>query len=256
MRIIESLDGQVNWLLLDESSAALRSSGLDQRIRSSGFTWYSERRALGLSVGALLAQARPEGKVLVLSDEEDADGVRRSLRPGGIEVITGREAEEAGRGLDRLLGEVGAIVSFGDAFAASLTAGHVSALRDGARVLAARPRAFGAEFWGAAIARGLPVCRVDSRVGFAVEIALVIETRKLVAAMGSTALAGVPVVAGGVIGPRGSVVVDSVAHPSCVIGIADGRGGLLPPDEEAPYREARDRVQRQLILDLYRDPYG
>jgi hypothetical protein len=104
---------------------------------------------------------------------------------------------------DTLRGEIGAIVSFGEEHAKSLTAGHASALREGARVLAARPRAFGAEFWGAAIARGLSVCRVDSRVGFAVEIALVIETRKLVAAMGRTALAGVPVVAGGVIGPRG-----------------------------------------------------
>jgi 4-hydroxy 2-oxovalerate aldolase len=40
-------------------------------------------------------------------------------------------------------------------------------------------------------------------------------------------IAAVPVVSGGAIGERGAVVVDDVQHPSRIIGVADGEGGLL-----------------------------
>ncbi len=46
-------------------------------------------------------------------------------------------------------------------------------------------------------------------------------------ALGRSELGGVPVVAGGVIGKAGEVVVDSVGEPTRVIGIADGRGGVV-----------------------------
>lgn len=39
---------------------------------------------------------------------------------------------------------------------------------------------------------------------------------------------GVSVVSGGMIGEIGSVVVDDVAYPTQIVGVADGRGGLLP----------------------------
>ena len=42
---------------------------------------------------------------------------------------------------------------------------------------------------------------------------------------------GIQVVAGGRVGPRGSVVVDSVPMPSTAIGVADGRGQLLAEAE-------------------------
>ena len=40
-------------------------------------------------------------------------------------------------------------------------------------------------------------------------------------------LAGVPVVAGGAMGRRGDVIVDSISNPMRVIGVADGLGGVL-----------------------------
>ena len=46
--------------------------------------------------------------------------------------------------------------------------------------------------------------------------------------VGRTHIDGVPVVAGGLIGRPGEVVVDRVVHPELVIGVADGTGGLLP----------------------------
>jgi len=74
--------------------------------------------------------------------------------------------------------------------------------------------------------------------------------------MGSAVLSGVPVVAGGVIGRRGSVVIDSVKNPSRVIGIADGLGGLLlRPEEEAPYLDAKEKIIGQLMSKLYKKEY-
>ncbi|MGJ3237471.1 MAG: hypothetical protein ACFE0Q_02080 [Anaerolineae bacterium] len=48
-------------------------------------------------------------------------------------------------------------------------------------------------------------------------------------------LSGVTVVSGGAIGEEGDVVVDDVVHPTRVIGVADGSGGLLRPNQD--YRQ-------------------
>ncbi len=45
-------------------------------------------------------------------------------------------------------------------------------------------------------------------------------------ALGWESLDGVPVVAGGAMGQSGDVIVDSVHHPTRVIGVCDGRGGV------------------------------
>jgi hypothetical protein len=46
------------------------------------------------------------------------------------------------------------------------------------------------------------------------------------------AIDDVAIVAGGAIGARGAVIVDSVEHPTRVIGLADGNGGLLAHSAE------------------------
>jgi hypothetical protein len=65
--------------------------------------------------------------------------------------------------------------------------------------------------------------------------------------MGSADLSGVAIVAGGVIGARGRIVVDSIKNPGRVIGIADGMGGLLTPEEESPFLELKESVQAELL---------
>lgn len=106
-------------------------------------------------------------------------------------------------------------------------------------------------FCEAALAEGLSVCRVDSRTGFSAEISLVIETKKMVGVMGSAMLSGVNVVAGEIIGRLGNVVVDSIKNPTRIIGIADGLGGLLSPEEEVHYRGVKEKVMKHLIENLY-----
>ena len=45
--------------------------------------------------------------------------------------------------------------------------------------------------------------------------------------MGRSTVAGVPIVAGGAMGRKGDVIVDSIREPSRVLGIADGQGGIV-----------------------------
>jgi 4-hydroxy-2-oxovalerate aldolase len=64
-------------------------------------------------------------------------------------------------------------------------------------------------------------------------------------------LAGVPVVAGGAMGKRGDVVVDSVRQPTRVIGIADGCGGVLfsyGSEEVERVRRVSEEIIRRRVM--------
>ncbi len=68
--------------------------------------------------------------------------------------------------------------------------------------------------------------------------------------MGRATVAGVPVVAGGAMGRKGDVIVDSIREPSRVIGIADGRGAIVFPFHARRNRPGAPRYRR----DSYEDP--
>jgi len=73
------------------------------------------------------------------------------------------------------------------------------------------------------------------------------ETRE---ALGWEMLDGVPVVAGGALGQSGDVIVDSVHHPTRVIGVCDGQGGVRfrYRDEEAErVRRVQAEINRRLV---------
>lgn len=69
-------------------------------------------------------------------------------------------------------------------------------------------------------------------------------------AAGEGSLAGVAVVAGGVIGRRGDVVVDSVRKPTRVIGVADGLGGVIFDYDDGAgesVRRVSQEIHRRLL---------
>ena len=69
-------------------------------------------------------------------------------------------------------------------------------------------------------------------------------------ALGWKTLDGVPVVAGGAMGQSGDVIVDSVHHPTRVIGICDGQGGVRYRfrDEDAErVHQVQAEINRRLI---------
>jgi len=89
--------------------------------------------------------------------------------------------------------------------------------------------------------RGLAVFRSETRAGYISEIECALITRELFqSVVGSRVLEGTRIVAGGIIGERGDIVVDSVTQPERVYGVADGAGGLIDP----PSDDGRDRMER------------
>lgn len=74
-----------------------------------------------------------------------------------------------------------------------------------------------------------------------------LETRN---AAGWEMLASVPVVAGGTMGQSGDVIVDSVHHPTRVIGVCDGKGGVRfrYNDKDADrVRRVQTEINRRLV---------
>ncbi len=93
--------------------------------------------------------------------------------------------------------------------------------------------------------RGFPVFRVDNRAGVSGLILSLFEADYLVdRMMGKAEIRGIEIVAGGVLGKDGAVVVDNANDPSYLIGLADGAGRLKPAPESAEEREALDFVRR------------
>lgn len=94
---------------------------------------------------------------------------------------------------------------------------------------------------------GSMVYRFDNRATLSSEILALLETRDLIQnVMGEGKIAGVPVVAGGIIGKDGTVIVDSISHPTHVIGFADGTGRVRYEARDGTEKK-RLRVVRQAI---------
>ena len=69
-------------------------------------------------------------------------------------------------------------------------------------------------------------------------------------ALGWETLDGVSIVAGGALGHSGDVIVDSVYHPTRVIGVCDGRGGVrfrFNEEESNRVRRVQTEINRRLV---------
>ena len=96
-----------------------------------------------------------------------------------------------------------------------------------------------------AINSGPRVYRLDMRAGLSGEITTALETGELIKNIaGKSEINGVTVVAGGLIGKKGDVVVDSISNPTRIIGIANGMGGMIKDVEELKkYLESIKKVK-------------
>jgi len=101
---------------------------------------------------------------------------------------------------------------------------------------------------------GIRFFRVDMRPALSGEMSTILSTRDLIdKIMGRKEIAGIPIVAGGVIGNKGDVVVDSISNPSKVVGIADGCGHVIYGAKM--YQDKIKKVQQEIInrrLQAYR----
>lgn len=92
--------------------------------------------------------------------------------------------------------------------------------------------------------RGHTVLRMDTRAGFEGVVASVLATEKLLNEdLGRRIVEGVDIVAGGMMGKCGDVIVDNIINPSRCIGIADGAGDIkrnLTPKDTVRLEKIKD----------------
>lgn len=78
-------------------------------------------------------------------------------------------------------------------------------------------------------ARGLRLYRLDNRAGISSAIIRLLETDYMVRRlMGQIRVRDVEIVAGGLLAPAGSIVVDDITNPTVVFGVSDGDGRFRP----------------------------
>jgi hypothetical protein len=100
-------------------------------------------------------------------------------------------------------------------------------------------------------ARGLRLYRLDNRAGISSAIVRLLETDYMVnRLMGHVRVRDVDIVAGGLLAPPGSVIVDDIRNPALVFGIADGQGRFRRPPLSDEDRRRVDFVN-SLTVDAY-----
>jgi len=101
---------------------------------------------------------------------------------------------------------------------------------------------FSQEFLQKAHNEDIRVIRADVRLGTPyLLLPIFLETEKFFSEVqGKKSINGVDVVAGGIIGSSGDIVVDRIKNPNKVIGVANGYGGL----KDEPTRKDRERIEQ------------
>jgi 4-hydroxy-2-oxovalerate aldolase len=91
----------------------------------------------------------------------------------------------------------------------------------------------------------IQVVRIDMRPTLAAIAIEHIQLKEMVdRRMGKDIWDGVTVVAGGLIGRDGDVIVDHIQEPTKILGVADGKGGIQPIDESDP---SIQKIRKEII---------
>lgn len=99
--------------------------------------------------------------------------------------------------------------------------------------------------------RNLRLFRPDMRAGLSAEVIKALLTYDLLEYIaGKIKLGNIPIVAGGVFGSKGSIVVDSIFGPGRVIGIADGNGSLMDEPLSRKDKINIEKVKKWMIKNL------
>lgn len=258
-----AVDGVVDVFFVDADRLASHAESLAAALRplvqQSRFASYRDNdvwvRAVEHQVCAL-QDGETHHAVVICGADSKAVRLAAALAERGVRVtMTAAGREELQRAADNVqqlvnrsiddepaplaaVTRAGVLVAFS---ASSIGADVADALPAQALILDAGIGSFSQVFVARAVARGLTVVRPDMRAALAAELAAVLGSERLVRElMGRAELDGVPIVAGGLVGRSGDVVVDSIRHPARVIGVADGRGGVAGEQTDAD----RGRIAR------------
>jgi len=226
-RVVRAVDGLVDDLLIDEDAHALHGGWLRDVARParSGVLHYSDLSAWATAV-----------LDVVTSFAKDS-AVNRSL------VVIGRAGEPLADAISALAAARGlTLISTLDAARSQTVvlcapcpdtaAFFVDPVAPPAVVIDAWIGALTADAIAAARACGIHVVRPDMRVSLQAEILRATDARSRAhRTAGCVVYDGILIAAGGVLAPRGTIVVDSLTSPRIVHGVADGHGFVLERHE-------------------------
>jgi len=275
VQIAKAVDGLVDIILVDADRGEGELSDMCERVRGvitkSRFMTYKDVDALIQAADALLAQIVPgtaEARIGICGASELGWKLAVKLAQRGSKVIVfDRDASvtEVVASLNCLLGKAGSHPIMGTTDPTEVAAGSdvlvgatprepiitsqmIESMRPGRVVMDMGIGTLFPEAIERGVQRGISLYRLDMRAGLSAESVNVLETAYLTdEVVGHGEIAGVPVVAGGVIGGKGDVVVDSLSNAETVIGVADGAGHLLSGSEEEQFRESLRKVRLELI---------
>ena len=123
------------------------------------------------------------------------------------------------------------------------SAADLQAIRSNGCLIVAQPDTVEAGVVDLAREHDIEIWRLDLSESLIAEVSRLFDgSRRLCEHSGRVKLGAVAVVAGGVVGVRGDIVVNSIAAPTAILGKADGTGGLAS-------LTAADEEARRLVLE-------
>jgi 4-hydroxy 2-oxovalerate aldolase len=98
----------------------------------------------------------------------------------------------------------------------------------------------------------IEVFRLDTRLFFDLHIISLARNIRNFASPGYSLIGGVNTIAGGLVAPRGTIVLDSLDNPRRILGVASGSGTLLTKEEELVFHSELRMVNSVLMEEKLR----
>ncbi len=257
--VLEQIDGLVDYVLLDPGGHKLQAKCLKTTHTLTYLDHEMWCRATVAHLANLMGMPLDGNRIAITGVPLLAASVAKSLAEAGAHVIIDKSLENEVSGFEGCMGKIEAMhfedaVVDADAVVAlsprkpAVGAELVAKMKSGATLYDGGIGSIERDAVPEAEQRNIRVVRVDMRPSLAAAALELIGMKRVVDDhMGRDTWNGSQVVAGGLIGRNGEVVVDSISRPTKVIGVADGKGGILSADDK---NEAVKRVRHEIVKRL------
>lgn len=242
--ICQAIDPFMDYTLVDVGHAEIKFQGMYQRVRAVMKQCivlpYKDFEAKLNALDALIGQLveNPRDKKIVICGQESGLAARLINRGCTVSCLPPRSGELPAS-VDVLIGM--------SPYEMTISVEILTRVNKEGIIIDAGPGSIFDDAIDEAHKVGLPIYRLDMRAGLAGEIINVIETHELACrTMGKANLSDISVVAGGILGKKGEIIVDSIIHPTRVIGVADGKGHVMNADEAKPYRDLVKKIKLEI----------
>jgi 4-hydroxy-2-oxovalerate aldolase len=263
--VVRAVDGLVDAVIVDSEIKIPGLSGLADRVHSlcrrSLFFTYKDIDVWAESVESLVSAICPlltDKRILIIGTGDlfsklvvrlAEDGAMVFIQSQGADIsaalivtaINKRQNIVSVEDISGIVCSVDMVIGC-DLMSSCIDENIIRSIKNGAVVIDAGRGTLTEKAVMAAKERDITVYGFDMRPGFAGLITRLFETTAFLEKVrGESVVDGIRIVAGGVIGGRGDIIVDSISNPSSVIGIADGKGKILA---DGSFQEKIQRVKK------------